>query len=45
MTFKEWLRQIKSNPEKANHLDALADQAKRQREIDEDYAHDSKANN
>lgn len=34
-TFKEWLRQIKSNPEKVNNLDALANQAERQMEMDE----------
>ena len=38
MTFKEWLRQIK--PSKANQLATLADQAERQREMDEDVSID-----
>ena len=45
MTFKQWLRQI--DPAKANQLDTLADQAERQREMDEDMSideHFSKAN-
>lgn len=45
MTFKQWLKQIE--PSKANQLDALVDQAERQREMDEDVSideHFSKAN-
>lgn len=45
MTFKQWLRQIE--PSKANQIATLADQAERQREIDEDVSideHFSKAN-
>lgn len=47
MTFKEWLRETKNNPEKANQIDTLVVQAERQREIDEDVSVDerfSKAN-
>lgn len=47
MTFKEWLRQTKANPTKANELDTLVAQAERQREMDEDMSidnHFSKAN-
>lgn len=40
MTFKEWLRQTKNDPTKANQLDTLADQAEKQREIDEDASID-----
>lgn len=42
MTFKEWLRQTKNCPTKANHLDALANQAERQREMDEDVSIDTR---
>ena len=45
MTFKQWLRQI--DPAKANEIADLADQAERQREMDEDMSIDerfSKAN-
>lgn len=41
MTFKEWLRQTKANPTKANELDTLASQAERQREMDEDMSIDT----
>jgi hypothetical protein len=44
MTLKEWLRQTKNCPEKANHLDALANQAERQREMDEDVSIDEHFN-
>lgn len=44
MTFKEWLRQTKNNPTKTNEIDALVDQAERQREIAEDDANFCKAN-
>lgn len=42
MTFKEWLRQTKNCPENANNLDALADQAERQRKMDEDVSIDTR---
>ena len=41
MTLKEYLKSTKANPEKANYLDTLADQAERQREIDEDMSIDT----
>lgn len=47
MTFKEWLKQTKNCPDKANQLDTLVDQAERQREMDEDVSideHFNKAN-
>ena len=40
MTFKQWLREINNNPTKANQIATLADQAERQREMDEDMSID-----